>query len=129
MLNIKMSTGGGSAFTLSLPGGKVALCFLSVKPLTLMCVWLSFQTKEALFAALKLTFYVNDKRLLHLMTIFRSVSASTRVLALCYKGVRKGGLGGLMLKKNLELDIFKNFITFARRLIVFTYFLLVNLST
>jgi len=30
-----------------------------------MCVWLSFQTKEALFAALRLTFYVNYKRLLH----------------------------------------------------------------
>jgi len=29
-----------------------------------MCVWLSFQTKEALFAALRLTSYVN-KRLLH----------------------------------------------------------------
>jgi len=29
-----------------------------------MCVWLSFQTK-ALFAALRLTFYVNYKRLLH----------------------------------------------------------------
>ena len=54
-----MSTGGGPAFTLSFPGEKVALCPLSVKPLTLMCVWLSFQTKEALFAALKLTFYVN----------------------------------------------------------------------
>jgi len=25
-----------------------------------MCVWLSFQTKEALFAALRLTFYVNN---------------------------------------------------------------------
>jgi len=72
----------GPAFTLSLPGGKVALCPLSVKPLTLACVWLSFQTKEALFAALKLTFYVNYKRL-HLMAIFPSVSDSTRVLALC----------------------------------------------
>jgi len=30
-----------------------------------MCVLLSFQTKEALFAALRLTFYVNYKRLLH----------------------------------------------------------------
>jgi len=78
-----MSTGGGPAFALSLPGGKVALCPLSVKPLTLMCVWLSFQTKEALFAALKQTFYVNHKRLLHLMAIFRSVLDSTRVLALC----------------------------------------------
>jgi len=27
-----------------------------------MCVWLSFQAKEALFAALRLTFYVNYKR-------------------------------------------------------------------
>jgi len=77
-----MSTGGGPAFTLSLPGGKVTLYPLSVKPLTLMCVWLSFQTKEALFAALKLTFYINYKRLLYLMAIFRSVSDSTRVLAL-----------------------------------------------
>jgi len=48
-----------------------------------MCVWLSFQTKEALFAALRLTFYVNHKRLLHLMAILRSVSDSTRVIALC----------------------------------------------
>ena len=78
-----MSTGGGPAFTLCLPGVKVALCPLSAKTLTLMCVWLSFQTKEALFTALKLTFYVNYKRLLHLMAIFRSVSDSTRVLALC----------------------------------------------
>jgi len=46
-----------------------------------MCVWLSFQTKEALFAVLRLTFYVN--KLLHLMAIFSSVSDSTRVLALC----------------------------------------------
>ena len=76
-----MSAGGGPAFTLSLPGGKVALCPLSVMPLTLMCVWLSFQTKEAHFAALKLTFYINYKRLLYLMAIFRSVSDSTRVLA------------------------------------------------
>jgi len=30
-----------------------------------MCVWLSFQTKEALFAALKLTFCINYKRLLY----------------------------------------------------------------
>jgi len=78
-----MSTGERPDFTLSLPGGKVALFPLSVKPLTLMRVWLSFQTKEALFAALKLTLYVNYKRLLHLMAIFRSVSDSTRVLALC----------------------------------------------
>jgi len=48
-----------------------------------MCVWLSFKTKEALFIALRITFYVNYKRLLHLMAIFRSVSDSTRVLALC----------------------------------------------
>jgi len=47
-----------------------------------MCVWLSFQTKEALFAALRPTFYVNFKPRLHLMVIFRSVSASTRVIAL-----------------------------------------------
>ena len=78
-----MSAGGGPVFPLYSPGGKVALCPLSAKPLTLMCVWLSFQTKEALFAALKLTFYVNYKRLLHLMAIFRSVSDSTWVLALC----------------------------------------------
>jgi len=39
-----------------------------------MCVsLLSFQTKEALFAALALTFYINYKRLLH-MAIFRSVA-------------------------------------------------------
>jgi len=78
-----MSTGEGPAFTLSLPEGKVALYPLSVKPLTLMCVWLSFQTEEALFATLKQTFYVNHKRLLHLMAIIHSVLDSTRVLALC----------------------------------------------
>jgi len=48
-----------------------------------MCVWLSFQTKEALFAALRLTSYVNYEPLLHLMAIWRSVSDSTRVIALC----------------------------------------------
>jgi len=46
-----------------------------------MYVSLSFQTKEVLFAALRLTFYVNY--FLYLMAIFRSVSDSTRVLALC----------------------------------------------
>jgi len=78
-----MSTGEGPAFTLSFPEGNVALCPLAVTPLTLMCVWLSFQTKEAHFAALKQTFYVNHKRLLHLMAMFRSVLDSTRVLVLC----------------------------------------------
>jgi len=47
-----------------------------------MCGWLSFQTKEVLFAALRLTFYVYDKRLLHLMAIFHSVLDSMRLLAL-----------------------------------------------
>ena len=70
---MKMSTGGGPVFTFSLPGWRVSLCPLSVKPLTLMCVWLSFQIKEYLFAALILTFYVYYKRLLHLMAIFRSL--------------------------------------------------------
>ena len=60
-----MSTGGGPVFTFSLPGGKSPFSPLSVKPLTPMCIWLSFQTKEALFAALRLTFCVNYKRLLH----------------------------------------------------------------
>jgi len=83
MLIIKISTGEGPAFTLSLPEVKVALCPLSFKPLTLMCLWLSFQTKEALVVAFKQTSYVNDKRLLYLMAIFRSVLDSTRVLALC----------------------------------------------
>jgi len=48
-----------------------------------MCVWLSFQTEKALFAALRLTFYVNYKRLLHLLAIFRSVPDSTRVITFC----------------------------------------------
>ena len=61
---------------------------------TLICAWLSFQTKQGLFAALKLTFCVNYKRLLHLMSIFRSVLDSTRIIALCYalfisSGVRR----------------------------------------
>ena len=47
-----------------------------------MCVWLAFKTKEALLAALRLIFYVNYKRLLYLTAIFRSVSDSTRMLAL-----------------------------------------------
>jgi len=38
--------------------------------ITLMCVWLSFQTKEALFAALRLTFYINYKRHFHSMRYF-----------------------------------------------------------
>jgi len=46
--------------------------------LSLICVWLSFQTKEALFAALRLSFYINYNRRLHLMAIFCSVSDSTR---------------------------------------------------
>jgi len=41
------------------------------------------------------------------------------------KGVRKG----LGLTPPLSLIFYKNFITFARRLIVFAYFLIVNLST
>jgi len=47
-----------------------------------MCVWLSFQTNEALCAALRPAFYVNYKRLLHFMAIVRSVLDSTRVFAL-----------------------------------------------
>jgi len=76
-----MSTVGDLVFTFSLPGGRSpsAPC---QKPLTLMCVWLSFQTKEALFAALRLTFYVNYKLLLHLLAMFRSVSESTGIIAL-----------------------------------------------
>jgi len=50
-----------------------------------MCVWLSFQTKGDLFAALRLTFYVYYKRLLHLMAIFRwlffGFNESTRILS------------------------------------------------
>ena len=76
-----MSIGGGPVFTLACQGGGPLFSPLSVKLLTLMCVWLSFRTK-ALFAALRLTFCVNYKRLLHLMAIFRSLSDSTRVLAL-----------------------------------------------
>jgi len=48
-----------------------------------MCVWLSFKNKDVLFAALSVTFFVNYKRLLHLMAIFGSVSDSTRILAIC----------------------------------------------
>ena len=43
------------------------------------------------------------------------------------KGVRKGE--GLGLNPPLSLIFYKNFITLARRLIAFAYFLLVNLST
>jgi len=41
---------------------------------------------------------------------------------------RTQGKGGLGLTPPLELDIYKNFITFAKN-IVFAYFLLVNLSS
>ena len=78
-----MLAGAGPVLTFSLPVGRVAFCPLSVKPLTLMCVWLPFQAKEALVAALRLTFYVNYERLLHLMAISRSVLDSKRVLVLC----------------------------------------------
>jgi len=67
---------------LACQGGGSPFAPLSLKPLALMCVWLSFQSKEALFAALRLTFYLNYKRLLHFMAIFRSFSDSTRVFAL-----------------------------------------------
>jgi len=43
------------------------------------------------------------------------------------KGVRKGGVG--VKTPPLSLIFYKNFITFATRLSVFAYFLLVNLST
>ena len=49
------------------------------------------------------------------------------VFCLVYKGVRKGGFG--VKPPPLELDILQKLITFAKRLIVFAYFLLVNLST
>jgi len=78
-----MSTGGAQFLHLACQGSGSPFAPLSLEPLTLMCVWLSFQTKEALFAALRLTFCLNYKRLLHLMAIFRSVSDSTRVLTLC----------------------------------------------
>jgi len=48
-----------------------------------MGVWLSFQSKEALFAALRPIFYVNYKRIIHLIAILRSVLDSTRVLEVC----------------------------------------------
>jgi len=44
-----------------------------------------------------------------------------------YKGVRKGGVG--VNPPPLELDILQNLLPAQRRLIVFAYFLLVNLST
>ena len=74
---------GAQFFHSACQGGGSPFAPLSLKPLTLMCVWLWFQIKEALSAALRLTFYLHYKRLLHLMAIFRSVSDSTRVLALC----------------------------------------------
>jgi len=50
--------------------------------------------------------------------------------AIACKGVRKGdGDGGGIKKKPLSLIFCKYFFTFARRLIVFAYILLVNLST
>jgi len=45
-----------------------------------VCLILSFQTEEALFASLRLTFYA---RLLHLMAMFRCVSDLKGVIALC----------------------------------------------
>jgi len=44
-----------------------SLCFVH-QSLTLMCVWLSFQTEEALFHLLGITYYVTHHRLLHAVT-------------------------------------------------------------
>jgi len=53
-----------------------------------MCVWLSFQTKEALIAGLRQTFYVNYKRLLHSVAI-----------SLCFGFIEgNGGLSGLLIE-------------------------------
>jgi len=46
-----------------------------------MSVWLAFQT-EVPFAALGLTFFLAQDRLIHLM-IFRYISDSTRFIARC----------------------------------------------
>jgi len=56
---------------------------------------------------------------------FQTANSLSYYFAL-YKGVRKGVLG---LNPPLSLIFYKIFITFARRLSVFAYFLLVNLST
>jgi len=45
------------------------------------------------------------------------------------QGRTQGGGGIWVETLPLELDILQNFITLARRLIVFAYFLLANLST
>ena len=50
-----------------------------------------------------------------------------RVIITCDQGRTQGGVLGL--NPPLSLIFYKNFITFARRLSVFAYFLLVNLST
>ena len=42
---------------------------------------------------------------------------------------RTQGVGGIGVNSPLNLIFYKNFITFARRLIAFAYFLIVNLST
>jgi len=55
--------------------------------------------------------------------VYHNIAASVAT-----KGVRKGGGVGIN-PPPLSLIFYKNFITFARRLSVFAYFLLVNLST
>jgi len=47
-----------------------------------MCVWSSFQTEEAPFAALGLTFYVTHDGIFRLMTGLRSTSDSSYLLGI-----------------------------------------------
>jgi len=56
-----MSTEGAQFLHLACQRWGTPFSPLSAKPLTVMCVWLSFRTKETLFV--RLTFCVNYKRL------------------------------------------------------------------
>ena len=100
-----------SKFLYFLDENELASKFLSFfnQFLTLMCVWYFFQTEEALFIALGITFTlcINDK-LFHLMTIL-----------LCFGFiVGQGRTQGRVLGLNsfLNLIFYENFITCAKEI-------------
>jgi len=49
-----------------------------------MCGWFSFQIEEALFAALRIPFFVAHDLLLQVMTTLHYISDSARFIALCW---------------------------------------------
>jgi len=58
-------------------------------------------------------------------SLFLDLTALTKEFD-CFDQGRTQGVGGFGVKPPLELDILQKLISFARRLIVFAYFLLIN---